>query len=176
MNLEEGRTSLLVLVGGTRHPSLREMDQTLRLKERHFLTHPTALSPFLLFFLSHKTSPLPTAKPFSPSAHNHLLFISIHKRGKTLCWIFCPQMERKRDPSLSASLRHLVSKAFLQQPLQGARLCLLKVGEALEARFLSSPQEGRRLTGWKAALHTLGRLALCLLSLLQACLRVLLAR
>lgn len=144
-------------------------------QERHFLTYPTSLSPFLLFFLSHKTSPVPTAKPFSPSAYNRLLFISFHKGGKTLCWIFCPQMERKRYPSLSASLKHLVSKAFLQQPFQRPLLCLLKVGEALESRFLSLPQEGRRLTGLKAALHTLGRLPLCLLSLLQACFRVLLA-
>ena len=94
-------------------------------QERHFLTHPTSLSPFLLSFLSHKISPLPTAKTFSPSAHNCLLFISFHKGGKTFCWIFCPQMERKRHPSLSASLRHLVSKAFLQQPFQRPLLCLL---------------------------------------------------
>lgn len=144
-------------------------------QERHLLTYTTSLSPFLLFFLSHKTSPVPTAKPFSPSAHNRLLFISFHKGGKTLCWIFCPQMERKRYPSLSASLKHLVSKAFLQQAFQGPLLCLLKVDEALESRFLSLPQEGRRLIGLKAALHTLGRLPLCLLSLLQAWFRVLLA-
>lgn len=129
-------------------------------QERHLLTYTTSLSPFLLFFLSHKTSPVPTAKPFSPSAHNHLLFISFHKGGKTLCWIFCPQMERKRYPSLSASLKHLVSKAFLQQAFQGPLLCLLKVDEALESRFLSLHTrreeidwaEGSPSHTWKAAI------------------------
>ena len=46
---------------------------------------------------------------------------------------------------------------------------------ALESRSLSLLQKGRGLTGLKAALHALGRLPLCLLSLLQACFRVLLA-
>lgn len=45
-------------------------------------------------------------------------------------------------------------------------------GEALESRFFLHHKRGGDWTEWKAALHTLRRLP-CLLSLLQACLRVL---
>lgn len=62
----------------------------------------------------------------STSAHNHLLFISIHKgRKDSLLDIFVLRWKEK-NTQISASLRHLVSKAFLQQqplPKAHASVC-----------------------------------------------------
>lgn len=141
---------------------------------------PSFLLPFLLFsslpsflppVLLLKTPPLPSSNPFFPLPTNVCSSFSFttqwSKRGKTLLWTSCSKMEKIMPKSLSSfkvfGLKSIFVTAF-QEPLT----CLLTVNNALESRFPSWPQEGR---GYLS--HTGGHV--CLLNLLQAWFRVLLA-